>query len=212
MRIRRKIEPDPARPFPLSEAWRYDSEARLPVPAGAHLYDGCVHLNDIGCGYSSFLVVTGPQRGTVWVDYSAGDGDIAPVASFVDWYEAWLDEWAVAILRDELQQALDDRQPSEHDEYVRRWSICFERRAATGAPMARATKMPDITANAHPAVVASQPAFWAFERLRSTPATTPSPSSTRIIVPRNSPSTWRPRKWRSTSPPSPRTPRVPPSL
>src|SRR5467141_3163551 len=50
-----------------------------------------------------------------------------------------------------------------------------------------AVKTPAITANAHPAVITIQPLPSAFERLSSTAATTPSPSKTRIIVPRNSP-------------------------
>src|SRR5690242_14357736 len=54
-------------------------------------------------------------------------------------------------------------------------------------PQAIETKTPTITASAHPVVITIHPLPSAFERLRSTPATTPSPSSTRNNVPRNSP-------------------------
>ena len=48
-------------------------------------------------------------------------------------------------------------------------------------------KTPHMTANAHPAVIAIQPAFCALDLLRSTLATTPLPSRMRTIVPMNSP-------------------------
>src|SRR5882672_4125769 len=47
--------------------------------------------------------------------------------------------------------------------------------------------MPQSTANAHAVVMTSHPLFSAFDRLRSTPATTPSPSRIMTRVPMNSP-------------------------
>src|SRR5215469_11835917 len=44
-----------------------------------------------------------------------------------------------------------------------------------------------MTAKAHPAVITIHPEPSAFERLSSTPATTPSPSRIRTRVPMNSP-------------------------
>src|SRR5688572_15789676 len=61
-------------------------------------------------------------------------------------------------------------------------------RWASGLPQARAVKTPATTANAQPAVIASQPAFSPFDPFSRTPATTPLPSRIRIAVPRNSPS------------------------
>jgi len=117
-------------------AWRLDEP--LPVAAGGHLYDGCVRLTDIGCGYATFLVVTGPQRGMVWVDYSAGDGDIAPVAGFLDWYGRWLDATATALLSTAIADALDAGQPGPYERFIVRWAECFERRAAAGGSPALA--------------------------------------------------------------------------
>jgi hypothetical protein len=128
--------PDPARPFPLVQAWRVDEP--LPVAEGGHLYDGCVRLTDIGCGYSTFLVVTGPQRGMVWVDYSAGDGDIAPMDGFLDWYGRWLDATATSLLATAVADALDAGEPGPYESFLRRWAECFERRAAVGGPSALA--------------------------------------------------------------------------
>src|SRR5271154_5980231 len=61
-------------------------------------------------------------------------------------------------------------------------------RCAPGLPQAIAVKTPHITAKAHAEVMTIQPAFSAFVFLRSTLATTPSPSRIRTMVPRNSPS------------------------
>src|ERR1700761_6817264 len=51
------------------------------------------------------------------------------------------------------------------------------------------TATPEKTAKAYPAVIASQPAFSAFERTSNTPPTTPFPSRMSTIVPTNSPKT-----------------------
>src|SRR3990170_3452503 len=52
---------------------------------------------------------------------------------------------------------------------------------------------PTATASAHPVVMTIQPAFWAFDRVRRTPATTPSPRMIRSPVPTISASMiWKP--------------------
>ncbi|HJL50166.1 MAG TPA: hypothetical protein RMG45_30165, partial [Polyangiaceae bacterium LLY-WYZ-15_(1-7)] len=86
-----------ARPFPLTERWA-PADGPAPVPKGASLYDGCVHLAEQGCGYFDFLVVRGEAAGEVWSDYTAGDGPMAKAADdFLGWYERWLEgaqvEW-----------------------------------------------------------------------------------------------------------------------
>src|SRR5260370_17386675 len=60
-------------------------------------------------------------------------------------------------------------------------------KCASLLPQATAVNTPAITANAHPVVMTIHPPPSPFERLSSTPATTPSPSNIKIIVPRNSP-------------------------
>src|ERR1043166_4764632 len=59
-------------------------------------------------------------------------------------------------------------------------------RCAALLPQAIAVKTPAITANAQPAVITIHPLPSAFDRFSTTPATTPSPSKTSIMVPRNS--------------------------
>lgn len=85
---------DPAKPYPFTEAWGAPApDETLPIPEGSHPFDGCLYLSDIGCGYSYLLVVTGEAVGQVWVDYTAGDGQVSKVSdSFDAWYANWLDE------------------------------------------------------------------------------------------------------------------------
>jgi hypothetical protein len=57
------------------------------------LRGGTLELCDEGCGYTHFLVVTGPARGTMWIDSRAGDAGFIPLnATFLQWYERWLDD------------------------------------------------------------------------------------------------------------------------
>jgi hypothetical protein len=129
--------PEVARPFPLAGEWcPIDKGILVPPPIGpdAHLYDGTIQLGEIGCGYFYFLVVTGPSAGTVWVDYTAGDGSIAPLAAFLDWYEAWLDGCVTNLLGGAVRDALAAGAPSEHDAHVRRWVTSFT--ALAERPMA----------------------------------------------------------------------------
>ncbi|MFD7729694.1 SMI1/KNR4 family protein [Kitasatospora phosalacinea] len=110
-------------PFPSAEQqarWTAEVDAREPVAAdfpdeASHLaayrawnaeYEriddlrtaGAVRLSDQGCGYYDWLVVTGPERGTVWADLRAGDGGLEPLTlpgggartSFGEWYLHWL--------------------------------------------------------------------------------------------------------------------------
>jgi len=67
------------------EAGEDDAFAPLPVPG-----EGVLSLCDHGCGWESYLVVSGSQRGAVWV---GGDLGWFPEADdFTEWYEAWLRE------------------------------------------------------------------------------------------------------------------------
>jgi hypothetical protein len=98
-------------PFVVREAWApVDEDGRatpLPVPADAHPYDGTLELAEIGCGYFHLLVVTGEDRGAVWVDYTAGDGSLAPSApSFRDWLRGWLDRELIGAFGQAARQAL----------------------------------------------------------------------------------------------------------
>lgn len=54
---------------------------------------GTLMLCDEGCGYHHRLVVTGPTRGSVWIDGRGGSGGFGPLGvGFLEWYERWLDD------------------------------------------------------------------------------------------------------------------------
>ncbi len=67
---------------------------------------GAICLSHEGCGYFTWLVVTGPDRGALWTDLRAADGTLEPLLAgpdrvdFRDWYLRWLtratsEAWAV---------------------------------------------------------------------------------------------------------------------
>ncbi|MEU9127457.1 SMI1/KNR4 family protein [Kitasatospora sp. NPDC048540] len=110
------------RPFPAADQrarWSADLDAREPVSDDfpdeqsylaayrvwseewERLHDemtaGAIRLSHEGCGYYTWLVVTGPEHGTLWTDLRACDGPIEPLAgtgrdrvSFGEWYLGWL--------------------------------------------------------------------------------------------------------------------------
>jgi hypothetical protein len=54
---------------------------------------GTLALCDEGCGYLHLLVVTGPARGTLWMDSRGADAGFIPLgATFLQWYERWIDD------------------------------------------------------------------------------------------------------------------------
>ena len=54
---------------------------------------GTLPLCDEGCGYTHLLVVTGPTRGTMWIDSRGADAGFIPLgATFLEWYERWIDD------------------------------------------------------------------------------------------------------------------------
>lgn len=54
---------------------------------------GTLPLCDEGGGYLHLLVVAGPARGTVWIDSRGADAGFIPLnATFLHWYERWIDD------------------------------------------------------------------------------------------------------------------------
>lgn len=113
-----------AEPFPHSESWNLP-ESRLEPPASfendeeeeawireldgevwrPELVDGAFPICHQGCAIRNLLIVTGPERGNVWVDDRPNDGGIFPGRGnstagtpFFEWYSTWLDD-SIAALR-----------------------------------------------------------------------------------------------------------------
>ena len=62
------------------------------------LIDGALPICHKGCAIRNGLVVTGSERGNIWVDDRANDLGIYPEQpetkdriNFLDWYATWLD-------------------------------------------------------------------------------------------------------------------------
>lgn len=63
-----------------------------------HIY-GSIRICHYGCAIYYFLVVSGIEKGNIWVDSRANDGGIYPLSSenksrynFTEWFTEWLDE------------------------------------------------------------------------------------------------------------------------
>jgi hypothetical protein len=71
--------------------WR-DADDELPD----WLASGALCLSHEGCGHFLWLVVTGPERGSMWVDGFSADGGFRPLSTphvrvgFTDWYLDWI--------------------------------------------------------------------------------------------------------------------------
>ena len=68
------------------------------------LVSGAFPISHQGCAYRNLLVVTGPERGRVWLDGRAGDQGIGPEQdpegnglTFEAWYLRWLDEALASV-------------------------------------------------------------------------------------------------------------------
>jgi hypothetical protein len=82
---RTPVTPDLLRqPFPFAE--RADaSQVIEPRP-------GSISLCDEGGNARHFLVITGPTRGSMWIDRTSSGGGYEPLGvDFLTWYERWLD-------------------------------------------------------------------------------------------------------------------------
>jgi tetratricopeptide (TPR) repeat protein len=154
-------QPSLARPFPLHGAWpQGEQSSGPPIAPGTSVYDGLVLLSDQGCGYFDVLIVSGPQRGQVWADFTQALGGLMPwYDSFFAAYEAWLDrayvEWACATLS---FQVADD----EHTEA----GLAIAAPLLERAVAERASPPPDPALLAYPRDTAQLLAALAYLRAR----------------------------------------------
>jgi hypothetical protein len=98
----RKVTPD------LRERMDNDFERLVAAQVQPRLNPGYVDIAHQGCGMYDLLIVTGPERGHIWMSDWGNGGGIYPVTqfaqiqsnatsqgreriSFLDWYESWLD-------------------------------------------------------------------------------------------------------------------------
>jgi len=66
---------------------------------GVNWIDGSMRISHQGCGYYTILIVSGSEKGYVWLDARASDEGIFPIdnykgeakTTFGEWYINWLD-------------------------------------------------------------------------------------------------------------------------
>ncbi len=110
-----------SQPFLLEKAWNYrhllDPDEEFVEIDEDKLIQGTINVTHYGCDIYARLVITGNQRGTIWINDCGGDGGIYPCSlhiayfyhcegydneeelqsafrqpalSFYDWYDNWL--------------------------------------------------------------------------------------------------------------------------
>ena len=110
-----------AEPFPHTEPWNFPEQQLVPpdfsnelledawheqrdaVYWAPDLMNGAFPICHQGCAYRNILVVTGTERGRIWLDARASYGGILPEVddsgnhqSFTEWYTVWLNGALVA--------------------------------------------------------------------------------------------------------------------
>ena len=114
---------DLSKPFPFTQAWNLDDSfwSKQPDPDESTpeeeedemwerwdkmleenywcVNDGAIPICHRGCAIRDWLIVSGQERGNVWIDYRADYDGLAPVStenakrvSLLDWYSIWLEE------------------------------------------------------------------------------------------------------------------------
>lgn len=68
---------------------------------------GCIHIASRGCGLSTILVVSGPNKGEVWYDNTANDeGFEFKDSDFSTWYNEWLEAQIITLNKTHLKLQL----------------------------------------------------------------------------------------------------------
>ncbi|HZN37118.1 MAG TPA: SMI1/KNR4 family protein, partial [Pirellulaceae bacterium] len=85
-----------SRPFPFTRPWVWEDGDSSDEGTREQVGDGSIHLGTDGCGQYWLLIISGPERGNVWMLADVGMGPTVPKRDFLQWYEDWLDgvrEW-----------------------------------------------------------------------------------------------------------------------
>ena len=56
-----------------------------------HVHHGALFVGTDGCGMDWHLIVTGAERGNMWLITGEGVCPTDPKRTFLKWYEDWLD-------------------------------------------------------------------------------------------------------------------------
>ena len=88
--------------FPFTEAWVWEGEqgmwdsarqnwSKEGIAKLALTHRGNICIGNDGCGQYWHLIVTGAERGNMWLFCGEGVTPTIPKREFLRWYEDWLD-------------------------------------------------------------------------------------------------------------------------
>jgi hypothetical protein len=83
--------PDVRQPFPFTRYWIWDQGQETDEGTTDQVKWGSIRIGHDGCGAYWHLIVTGPERGNVWMIAGEGIQPACPKRDFLTWYEDWLD-------------------------------------------------------------------------------------------------------------------------
>jgi len=83
-----------ASPFPFTRGWNAEDGEESAEGEAQLVAHGNLLLAHGGCGIEWRLIVTGPERGSVWEICDAGLGPAEPRSDFLDWCEDHLDQYS----------------------------------------------------------------------------------------------------------------------
>ncbi len=79
------------KPFPFTRYWIWDVGQETDEGTEEQVNNGSIYIGNDGCGAYWHLIVTGPERGNVWMISGEGVQPACPKRDFLTWYEDWLD-------------------------------------------------------------------------------------------------------------------------
>jgi hypothetical protein len=82
---------DIAKPFPFTKPWVWEEENMSDEGFCEQVFHGGTYLGTDGCGQEWHLIVTGPERGNIWLICGEGIAPTRPRRDFLTWYTDWLD-------------------------------------------------------------------------------------------------------------------------
>ncbi len=79
------------KPFPFTEPWVWERGDKSHEGSIEQVRHGSLYLGTDGCGMNWHLIVTGPDRGSIWWITGEGMQHTFPKRDFLTWYIDWLE-------------------------------------------------------------------------------------------------------------------------
>jgi hypothetical protein len=77
--------------FPFTAQWIWENDELTDEGSRDQVGHGSICLGTDGCAIYWHLIVTGPERGNVWMICGEGIQPTCPKRDFLTWFEDWLD-------------------------------------------------------------------------------------------------------------------------